>query len=129
MLSMVMDMARQAITFYAEGCPADLTLGSRMAVSAQAIPAAAQGQGIIQSMRRKGNCLDNAVMERFFGILKSELLLIRKRQTGIEKQSRFRSPVGIQRIFSCSSASLPDELCRRPVRTVAARISPKLYRW
>ena len=29
--------------------------------------------GIIQSMSRKGNCLDNAVMENFFGILKSEL--------------------------------------------------------
>ena len=29
---------------------------------------------IIQSMRRKGNCLDNAVMESFFGIMKSELL-------------------------------------------------------
>jgi putative transposase len=29
---------------------------------------------ITQSMSRKGNCLDNAVMENFFGILKSELL-------------------------------------------------------
>ena len=28
---------------------------------------------IIQSMSRKGNCLDNAVMENFFGLLKSEL--------------------------------------------------------
>lgn len=27
---------------------------------------------IEQSMSRKGNCLDNAVMENFFGILKSE---------------------------------------------------------
>jgi transposase InsO family protein len=25
-------------------------------------------------MSRKGNCLDNAVMESFFGVLKSELL-------------------------------------------------------
>ena len=31
-------------------------------------------KGIRQSMSRKGNCLDNAVMESFFGILKSELL-------------------------------------------------------
>ena len=30
--------------------------------------------GIVQSMSRKGNCLDNAVMENFFGIMKSELL-------------------------------------------------------
>ncbi len=29
--------------------------------------------GIIQSMSRKENCLDNAVMENFFGLLKSEL--------------------------------------------------------
>ncbi len=29
-------------------------------------------------MSRKGNCLDNAVMENFFGILKSELLYLRK---------------------------------------------------
>ena len=30
--------------------------------------------GIIQSMSRKGNCLDNAMMENFFGLMKSELL-------------------------------------------------------
>ncbi|MFC0138663.1 IS3 family transposase, partial [Erwinia mallotivora] len=29
-------------------------------------------KGLTQSMSRKGNCLDNAVMENFFGILKSE---------------------------------------------------------
>lgn len=32
--------------------------------------------GVRQSMSRKGNCLDNAVMENFFGILKSELLYL-----------------------------------------------------
>ena len=32
--------------------------------------------GIIQSMSRKGNCLDNAVIENFFGLLKSELLYL-----------------------------------------------------
>ncbi len=30
--------------------------------------------GVTQSMSRKGNCHDNAVMENFFGIMKSELL-------------------------------------------------------
>ncbi|MFQ3546695.1 IS3 family transposase, partial [Halobacillus rhizosphaerae] len=30
--------------------------------------------GITQSMSRKGNCFDNAVIENFFGIMKSELL-------------------------------------------------------
>lgn len=33
---------------------------------------------IIQSMSRKGNCLDNAVAENFFGIMKTELLYARK---------------------------------------------------
>ena len=33
-------------------------------------------KGIQQSMRRKGNCLDNAVIENFFGLLKSELLYL-----------------------------------------------------
>ena len=31
---------------------------------------------IIQSMSRKGNCLDNAVMENFFGLLKSEFFYL-----------------------------------------------------
>ena len=30
--------------------------------------------GIVQSMSRKGNCLDNSVMENFFGLMKNELL-------------------------------------------------------
>lgn len=30
-------------------------------------------RNIIQSMSSKGNCLDNAVIENFFGILKTEL--------------------------------------------------------
>lgn len=33
-------------------------------------------KGIHQSMSRKGNCLDNSVMENFFGLLKSELLYL-----------------------------------------------------
>ena len=37
-----------------------------------------QKKGIRQSMSRKGNCLDNAVMENFFGLLKSELLYLQK---------------------------------------------------
>jgi putative transposase len=35
-------------------------------------------QGITQSMSRKGNCLDNAAMESFFGLLKSELLYLKE---------------------------------------------------
>ncbi len=32
-----------------------------------------QSSGLVQSMSRKGNCLDNAAMESFFGTLKCEL--------------------------------------------------------
>ena len=35
-------------------------------------------KGIRQSMSRKGNCLDNAVIENFFGLLKSELLYMQE---------------------------------------------------
>lgn len=37
-----------------------------------------QNKGIIQSMSRKGNCLDNSVMENFFGLLKTELLYLQE---------------------------------------------------
>ena len=35
-------------------------------------------KGIIQSMSPKGNCLDNAIIENFFGILKSELFYLKQ---------------------------------------------------
>lgn len=35
-------------------------------------------KGVQQSMSRKGNCLDNAVIENFFGLLKSELLYLQE---------------------------------------------------
>lgn len=37
-----------------------------------------QRLGIVQSMSRKGNCLDNAVIENFFGLMKMELLYAQK---------------------------------------------------
>ena len=43
-------------------------------------------KGLSQSMSRKGNCLDNAIMENFFGLLKSELLYLRE----FESQEEFR---------------------------------------
>ena len=36
-------------------------------------------KGIQQSMSRKGNCLDNACAENFFGLLKSELFYIKEK--------------------------------------------------
>ena len=38
-------------------------------------------KGIRQSMSRKGNCLDNAVIENSFGLLKSELLYLQEFQS------------------------------------------------
>ena len=35
-------------------------------------------RNIVQSMSRKGNCLDNAMMENFFGLMKSELLYLQE---------------------------------------------------
>ncbi len=35
-------------------------------------------KGIRQSMSRNGNCLDNAVLENFFGLLKNELLYLQE---------------------------------------------------
>ena len=37
-------------------------------------------KGIRQSMSRRGNCLDNACAENFFGILKSELYYIKEKE-------------------------------------------------
>ena len=39
---------------------------------------ALEDRHIIQSMSRKGNCLDNAVMENFFGLMKNELLYLQE---------------------------------------------------
>ena len=35
-------------------------------------------RGLVQSMSRKGNCLDNAAMESFFAVLKSECFHLNK---------------------------------------------------
>ena len=39
---------------------------------------ALEDRHIIQSMSRKGNCLDNAIMENFCGIMKEELLYLQE---------------------------------------------------
>ena len=41
-------------------------------------------RGIVQSMSRKGNCLDNAMMENFFGLMKNELLYVNKFESAFE---------------------------------------------
>lgn len=47
--------------------------------------------GIRQSMSRKGNCLDNAVIENFFGILKSEMFYGRRFKSVNEFIQRLKS--------------------------------------
>lgn len=54
-----------------------------------------QQKGIEQSMSRKGNCLDNAAMESFFGVLKTEFFYLNQfdsfeeLQAGIKKYIRY----------------------------------------
>ena len=47
-------------------------------------------RGIIQSMSRKGNCLDNAVVENFFGTLKSELFYLKKYDSVIQLKKEIK---------------------------------------
>lgn len=47
-------------------------------------------KGIIQSISRKGNCLDNAIIENFFGILKSELFYLKKYSSIIQLKKKFK---------------------------------------
>jgi putative transposase len=49
-----------------------------MAIPDESLSKFIKRKGIIQSMSRKGNCLDNAIIENFFGILKSELFYLKK---------------------------------------------------
>ena len=44
----------------------------------QAYQTSLRSQGLVQSMSRKGNCLDNAAMESFFAVLKTEFFYLNK---------------------------------------------------
>lgn len=48
-------------------------------------------KGAQQSMSRKGNYLDNAAMENFFGLLKSELLYLQE----FESLECFKKPIAL----------------------------------
>lgn len=45
---------------------------------------------IMQSMSRKGNCLDNAIIENFFGVLKSELFYLNEFNSVSQLHSEIR---------------------------------------
>lgn len=71
-------------------------------------------KGIIQSMSRKGNCLDNAMAENFFGIMKSELLYAEK----------FDSPD----VFITALDEYIDYYNNRRIKTRLKGMSPVKYR-
>lgn len=50
-------------------------------------------KGVVQSMSRKGNCLDNAVIENFFGTVKAELFYVTKYKSIRELQKDIREYV------------------------------------
>ena len=77
-LSLVLNMARQALSVLPRG--ADLILHSDQGWQYQhkQYQKLLKDHGIKQSMSRKGNCLDNAVIENFFGLVKSELLYMKE---------------------------------------------------
>lgn len=47
-------------------------------------------KGITQSMSRKGNCLDNAIIENFFGTLKTEMFYTKKFKTITELKQEIK---------------------------------------
>ena len=47
-------------------------------------------KGIVQSISHKGNCLDNAVIENFFGTLKSEMFYTKKFTTIAELKKEIK---------------------------------------
>ena len=75
-LSMVTTMLDKAFAKIPDGT--DLILHSDQGWQYQRM---LREKGIRQSMGRKGNCLDNAVIENCFGILKSELLYLQEFQS------------------------------------------------
>ena len=76
--SIVMDMARQALAVLPPEAKPILHSDQGWQYQHKHYQKLLKDNGIIQSMSRKGNCLDNAVMENFFGILKSELLYLKE---------------------------------------------------
>ena len=75
-LSMVTDMAKLAFEMIPDGTNLILHSDQGWQYQHKNYQGMLKTKGIRQSMSRKGNCLDNAVMENFFGLLKSELLYL-----------------------------------------------------
>ena len=73
-LKMVMDMLEKAFVAREVGVGLMLHSDQGWHYQHRSYQKSLQDHKIVQSMSRKGNCLDNAMMENFFGIMKSELL-------------------------------------------------------
>ena len=86
-LSMVTSMLKQAFDTIPNGTGLILHSDQGWQYQHKQYQRMLEQKGIIQSMSNKGNCLDNAVMENFFGILKSELLYLQD----FESMEHFKS--------------------------------------
>ncbi|MFB5089540.1 IS3 family transposase [Psychrobacillus sp. PGGUH221] len=75
---LVSKMLDKAVTFLSEGDAPVLHSDQGWHYQMKQYTHVLKQHGITQSMSRKGNCLDNAVIENFFGLLKSELLYIQE---------------------------------------------------
>jgi transposase InsO family protein len=76
LLSMTMEMLNQAFKQIPDGINLILHSDQGWQYQHQHYQDMLKSKGVRQSMSRKGNCLDNAVIENFFGLLKSELLYL-----------------------------------------------------
>jgi len=75
---MVTDMLKKAIPVLSEKASPILHSDQGWQYQHKHYQKLLKDHGIQPSMSRKGNCLDNAVMENFFGLLKSELLYLQE---------------------------------------------------
>lgn len=80
-LSMVTTMAEKALEQIPDGSELILHSDQGWQYQHKQYQRILRKKGVRQSMSRKGNCLDNAVMENFFGLLKSELLYLQEFQS------------------------------------------------
>ena len=77
-LDMVLDMIKGTVTVIGDNTGAILHSDQGFHYQHKDYQKLLKDNHIIQSMSRKGNCLDNAVIENFFGLLKSELLYLQE---------------------------------------------------
>lgn len=75
-LAMVTDMLDNALAELPQGCQLILHSDQGWQYQHKDYQSRLKAHSVLQSMSRKANCLDNAVIENFFGLLKIELLYL-----------------------------------------------------